>query len=591
MYGQSDESNTPVEVSELAGVTALAAGGYFTCALAAGGQAQCWGNNQWGQLGDGTVFFRNVPVDVAWLAGAWAITAGGSNACALTSGGGARCWGNNQYGQLGDGKTIISAMPLYVNALTSATRALAVGWEHTCALSTGGGVMCWGDNREGQLGDGTDGVDNERSTPEDVIGLASGVSALAAGWGHTCALMDGGGVKCWGHNEYGQLGDGSDIKATTPVDVIGLSDSGAALAAGWHHTCALAADGGVSCWGRNLEGQLGDGSYESSRTPVGVTGLAGIQAIATGLLHSCALTSAVGVKCWGLNSSGQIGDGTTTHRNLPVDVTGLAEGALAVAAGTEHTCALTVEGSVKCWGNNAYGQLGDGTYASSSTPVDVVGLGNVTALAAGGYHSCALTASGGVRCWGDQYFGELGDGDTGVQTRLADVSGLASGALALASGGHHTCALVAGGRLKCWGANWSGQLGANANLFRLTPVDVVEGRVLYAGYGTGRPGSFVTLTGESFPPRRPVTISVNGSVLADSIQANATGGFVVFLDTSGADPGGYLITAGDSPAASTLFTLVEGAPLRPQEGGGQIVSIPTGIAVQYPFVYLPVAGK
>ena len=337
-----------------------------------------------------------------------AITAGGSSTCALTSAGGLKCWGSNRNGQLGTGKTTASPSPVNVVGFTSGAIAVAVGFhDHACALTSGGGVKCWGYNGSGQLGNGTT---TNSSVPVQVSGLTSGVTAIAAGDFHSCALTSGGGVKCWGHNGEGQLGSGSG-NSRTPVDVLGLTSGAIAIAAGALHTCALTSGGGVKCWGANSFGQLGNGTTANSSTPVDPSGLASsISAIAAGSSHTCALTSGGGVKCWGFNSHGELGNGSITRSTVPIDVSGLAGGATAVAAGVFHTCALLSAGAVKCWGSNASGQLGSGS-GNSRSPADVVGVaGGASAISAGSAHTCALTSSGGAKCWGANYYGQLGNG-------------------------------------------------------------------------------------------------------------------------------------------------------------------------------------
>jgi len=534
--GSTADATTPVDVSGLAsGVTALATGGWHTCALtdaAHGGRVKCWGLNSRGQLGDSTAAKRTTPADVNGLAsGVTALVAGFEHTCALTAGGTVQCWGGNTAGQLGDGTTTSRQSPEEVSGLTRGVVALAAGWYHTCAMmdvSLGGGIKCWGDDQFGQLGDGTnaqrtpvdvntltagvaglaagsehtcavldgahgsgamcwghnsfgqlgDGTTVNRTAPVVVAGLVSGVTILAMGGDHTCAVMVGGSVKCWGNNRFGQLGDGTDITRIAPVDVSGLAGGVIALVAGERHTCAVTVVGGVKCWGDNTFGQLGNGFTTPQSVPTDVIGLeSGVVALAAGGWHTCALMDADhggGVKCWGLNSSGQLGDGTDNQRNAPTDVNGLASGVTAVAAGFEHTCALTAEGAVKCWGANNSGQLGDGTTTSRNTPVDVSTLVNgITALAVGFEHTCALTAEGAVKCWGANNSGQLGDGTALLRPSPADVSGLDSGVTALVAGFEHTCALRTGG-IKCWGSDEYGQLGRGTMLQSLVPVDVAK---------------------------------------------------------------------------------------------------------------------
>ena len=362
----------------------------------------------------------------------------------------------------------------------SGVAGVATGLSHTCALTTAGGVKCWGANFSGQLGNGTASGFDPNPTPVDVVGLSSGVAAIAAGNGHTCALTTAGGLKCWGGNKFGQLGNGtfSGNPNPTPVDVVGLSSGVAAVAAGADHTCALTTAGGLKCWGRNQYGQLGDGTDgggNQSTSPVDVVGLSsGVAAVATSGWHTCAVTTAGGLKCWGHNRFGQLGDGTTAFSQpIPVDVSGLTSGVAAAAGGSHRTCALTTANGVKCWGFNAVGSLGDGTTTDRTTPVDVVGLASGVAAIAS---RCALTDAGGVKCWGGNFYGQLGDGTTSGSDPNpipVDVVGLSSGATAIAAGNSHTCAVTTAGGLKCWGHNTSGELGDGTTTNRTNPVAVV----------------------------------------------------------------------------------------------------------------------
>jgi alpha-tubulin suppressor-like RCC1 family protein len=352
------------------------------------------------------------------------LSAGNEHTCSLTAAGGVLCWGSNFVGQLGDGSTTMRTAPTAVVGLSSGIRAVAADAGHTCVLTTVGGVKCWGWRWYGQLGDGTDhnsGLGSTSLAVVDVIGLSSGVKSLVAGRNFTCALTFTGGVKCWGNNDSGRLGDGTTTSRSTPVDVVGLTSGVQAIAAGDNHACAVTAAGGVKCWGINQRGQIGDGTHTMRTTPVDVVGLSsGVQSLTAGFGHTCALLTTGGVKCWGENGSGELGDGTTgddqNQRPTPVAVASLSSGVRSVAAGDSHTCALTLGGDVLCWGWNERGQIGVGSLGGSFlTPTGVTGLSSpVKWLTVSGSHSCVLLATGGVKCWGFNGSGELGFGAVGA---------------------------------------------------------------------------------------------------------------------------------------------------------------------------------
>lgn len=337
------------------------------------------------------------------------ISAGSAHTCAVTTSGGAKCWGYNFYGQLGDGTTVNKTTPVDVLGLTTGVASIDVGGSHTCAVTTVGGAKCWGSNGNGQLGDNST---IQRKTPVDVLGLTAGVASVDAGSSHTCALTTAGGAKCWGYNGQGQLGDGSAIQRTSPGNVSGLTSGVTILAVGYAHACVVTTVGAVKCWGSNY-----------SLSPGSVAGLAsGVASLAAGDGHTCAVTAAGGAKCWGANAYGQLGDNSTTNRWSPGDVAGLTSGVSRLTAGTRHTCALMVAGDVKCWGSNADGQLGDNSTITRYGPVPVTGLASgVRAISAGNAHTCAVTTSGGMKCWGNNAFGLLGDGTTAQRTAPVNV--------------------------------------------------------------------------------------------------------------------------------------------------------------------------
>lgn len=360
--------DAPASVSTAA--IALAGGWAHTCALTSNHHVKCWGENDYGQLGTGGMQELHVPTEIAGLANVSAVVAANVHSCALTTTGSVSCWGRNTFGELGDGTNSDRGTPVPVANLASAN-TLAAGTYHTCAVTASGAVWCWGDNDSGQLGDGT--LAN-RSAAVAIASLASGVTAVTLGTRHSCALLATGGVRCWGENEDGQLGDSSRTDRSSPVDVSGLSSGVIAIGAGDNFTCALLAAGTVSCWGGNDRSQLG-GIAASATTPSAVAGIANATALTVGGKHACVLVGG-GVKCWGYDNAGQLGNGmsSSTSSATPVDVIGLANGIVKLGAGYSHTCAMLASGSVMCWGDNVRGELGDGTVITRHAPVSVVGF-------------------------------------------------------------------------------------------------------------------------------------------------------------------------------------------------------------------------
>jgi serine/threonine protein kinase/alpha-tubulin suppressor-like RCC1 family protein/uncharacterized protein YjdB len=332
-----------------------------------------------------------------------ALTAGSSHTCGITQGGAVVCWGGNAGGQLGDASVGATANTPVTVTGAGAFASLVAGGDHTCGLTQGGSAMCWGVNSKGQLGNGhTSGS----PAPSPVAGNHSFVM-LTAGARHTCGLTGDGNAWCWGDNGAGQLGDGSTRGSNVPKAVSGGTKF-SALAAGSDHTCGLATDGRVFCWGDGFSGQLGRGARESQSEPVAVEASVKFTGLASGGKHTCALAQGGRAWCWGANVAGEIGDGSKDERDRPVAVTGTRTYTM-LTAGPEHTCALADGGDTFCWGRNKDGQLGDGSKVDRTAPVRVA-VEPLQSVTAGGTHTCGLTRSQSAVCWGGNLRGQLGDG-------------------------------------------------------------------------------------------------------------------------------------------------------------------------------------
>ena len=378
-YGQMDESAC---IGSQAGysvpvLTQVSSGSYHTCTILDDGSISCWGDNEFGQLGDGTRTPHSTPSKVSMPLGRKAvdISAGSYHTCTILDDGTVRCWGDNEFGQLGDGTTIERLTGVSVNLGPGRTaESISAGSSHTCAILDDRTVKCWGGNSNGQLGDGS--TRNRKSPVSATLGDSGEAISISAGAYHTCAIMVGRTVMCWGDNWHGQIGNGGQEDSLTATEVAIPSNSSAVtIDGGSFHTCVGMNDGSMFCWGSNGYGQFGNGGSQSSGTPAGV-GLLDTQSptqVSLGSFHTCALFDDGNVSCWGGNSAGQVGDGTQSDRSIPTSVgIPLGKKALSISVGQRHSCAILDDASLKCWGLNSGGQLGDGSTTNNPSPSDVV---------------------------------------------------------------------------------------------------------------------------------------------------------------------------------------------------------------------------
>ncbi len=453
----------------LADAQSIGASGSHTCAVLADSTVRCWGNNEAGQLGAGSSATESfVPVVVKNLSGAVEVDAGGAHTCALTTSGGMFCWGANAGGQLGDGTTVQKNAPVPVVALQglSYVTDLTRSDTHSCARLSDGTMRCWGNNATGQCGEAASPATSEMVV---ISGIAS-VLETHVGGSHTCALLSGGALRCWGKNTSGQLGNGSTNAGTHVPQAVGLQSFARSVTLGANHSCGIQTDGTLYCWGDNSSGQLGISGGGSAASPTLVGGVSGALKVAAGDEHTCAITAAGTnkVSCWGKNDQNQLGTGLSGNQTTPKAVVGLTGSVKLIAAGAKHTCAVYANGKLACWGDNAFGQLGDGTKTDRATPKTVPGLADVVSIEAGASHTCAVLSNGTTRCWGDNSFGELGNGTSSPSTSPKTVPGFNDWS-AVQSGNDSTCGLTNDGLAYCWGKNQNNNLNVGDNAIYPTP--------------------------------------------------------------------------------------------------------------------------
>ena len=471
--GSSTTSRTPVVVTGLSTAIAIAAGAGHTCAVLSNGSTQCWGDNSSGQLGSvlsGNNDFSTTPVTVSGVSNAMSVAAGDSFVCVQLSDGNQQCWGDNQFGALGNGQaapetTFFSSFPVFaMRALLSSSGAT------TCGVLQSGQIKCWGSNANGTLGNGSS-LSNVVAIPGVIPSIANAIGLSTAGGGnsdHLCAILADSTVTCWGNNYFNQLGPAAPPNnSAVPVPVPGMANV-SAITAGMGHTCALVANffntGGVYCWGDNVSGILGPNG-NSTGVPVLIPGTANATSVAAGSSHNCALMQDGTVSCWGANTNGQIGLNPAVSRfsNLPSPVQGINT-AVQIASGANHSCALLSSGSIVCWGANGAGQLDNGNaqpvLTDSFVPLTVTAPGPFVAMGLGSAHTCGLLISGQLFCWGDDTQGELGDGNGNTQWSQVPLIPKTTVTFSdITAGTQFTCAASPTGPAQCWGSNTFSQLG------------------------------------------------------------------------------------------------------------------------------------
>lgn len=460
----SADSALPVEVIGIDDAIDIAAGRNHTCALHQDGTVSCWGHNYYAQLGNGRYRYgadSSVPVKVSSIDDATAVDAGSDHTCALRTGGTVLCWGDNESRQLGRNQTRrFSRLPVQVEGIADVTD-ISVGSFHTCALHQDGAVSCWGSDEH-------IGLNSEDSRIPDIEQVAS----VKSGRRHTCVLHEDGTVTCWGDNYFGQLGRSDFLEdSAVPLEVAGIADA-IQITAGDKHTCALREEKTVSCWGSYDLGPLIDTQFVRFPTPRRISYITRVASVASGGDHFCVLREDGTIHCWGPDNYDPYGYPVSFRPETATRIQDITD-ATAITAGKRHSCALHEDGTISCWGSNDFGMLGNEDAAEefteySSIPVKVENINDATAITAGDRHTCALHQDGTVSCWGQNWYGQLGSGTLRNLVTPAKVAGIAD-ATAIAAGGSHTCAIQESGTISCWGNNDQEQLGISQSL-RLSAV-------------------------------------------------------------------------------------------------------------------------
>ena len=441
-----------------------------SCAVTDDGDVMCWGRNDSSQLGNQETHASFTPTKVSGLEEkVVSVAVGGSHTCALTESQSVYCWGGNSFGQLGaetdcyleDVDPCFEPVPQRVEGLPSDVVAIAAGENHNCAVASDGSVRCWGINWQGQLGNGSGDGDTyeDAAIPVEVVNLGA-ARTVSAGRYHTCAVLADGKVACWGWNTDGQLGIGdcSGCVKNEATRVTEFTDIATSVSAGLRHTCITSSEGEIYCFGRNFEGKLDLPSGASAGR------------VAAGGEFTCMLSTNGDIRCFGSNAEGELGVGHTDAVDGIGDVIDLGEAAIDLAAGKQHVCAVLESGKIKCWGQNAEGQLGDGI---GGTPLPMLLEEPAGRLAGDRATTCVVTAGGRLLCAGDAAVAvddETGELLSSLSNIPTAVDGFTEDVLDVAVGYGHICALGSLGEVRCYGDNSSSEVSTDSTAFESEPL-------------------------------------------------------------------------------------------------------------------------
>lgn len=477
-------SGAPVDVTGITDAVDIAVEKTHSCIARKTGEVVCWGSNTNGELGDGTTSDSPTPKTVTGVTDAERVTVGVAMSCARLRDGTVKCWGKNDVGRLGIGdvpQAIVA--PTLVQGLTDVTQLVTTS-RTSCALVKAGDVYCWGDNQNGNAG-GT--ASSGVLSPTKVAALTNVVSLSTGGTANTtCAVVQDGTARCWGYGGVGSLGNGAQTTVTSgPVVVKDLTDL-AGVTVGAQYTCAWNKTGNVWCWGQNNMRQLGSGDTNpppSTAIPLSVHDLGSVKHVSAGQSTTCALaTDGFHVSCWGSNFNGSLGRATPLFSDKPVQAIP-ANGADFLAAGYTHMCAVK-DGAPSCWGLNDRKQLGTSEIYARGTPAIVPGVSGAKRMTSGDDHTCILGGDDVVSCWGQNTYGELGNGQTSATPVAPSVTFDIGTATDLGAGLAFTCALRTNGNVACAGQGDNNRLGQSASTSTSTPA-LVPAATVDGGAGSG----------------------------------------------------------------------------------------------------------